>query len=253
MNRGAYDKIVWQDRELARRFILIIPILLVFISIIIHAFPVSSTDDAQWVIVKTKVEDYFCDSDKGKLSVHIIIYKLANDNNDYYDWYMIQTLAQIIPGQLLSGNGWKSADFKAKYYIQYYYSNHKLVGYAPTTTTSTRTVGWSVGLNLATIGEELVPLPLPDYAESYSIPEVVIRDKSNFKEHKVHLWFDIDEEKDSGSYTYLCRHMFIVRVPQDHSLMIGAYFDVQFMKFIPYQGWASWEWGWHYLCIYYYP
>ncbi len=154
----------------------------------------------------------------GRINIRDILYWLTDDGNNEYNWFPYEFNDQIIPGCNLWNNDWKNADLKQTIDVDYGNPQNFLSLYDPTTYVGSTQVTVSVNLGLSTgydrdgvqVGQEVQI----GVSWTYSKPDIVIHDQSDYSEEKASWWNDIDESKDVGSSTVLLRPGALIRLPQ---------------------------------------
>jgi hypothetical protein len=166
---------------------------------------------------------------EGRFRVCVVIYKVENDGNPNYDWYVMQVDFQIIPGQFLFGNGWKNADAEMRLSVNScagsggYYC---IFDYSPTTTIGTSTVGVSITAGFSGLDPTLT-VTLSWY---YSVSDVVIRDRSDILNNRVDWWHDINENANVGSYVYYMKPGFTLIFPEGYKSSLSYTFRASFIN-----------------------
>ncbi len=149
----------------------------------------------------------------GKLNIWDIVGDL-NDQNPNYHWRYYRFKSQMVPGTLACSSDWRNADVKEVLDADYYTSEGFLSDYSPTTTSGINTV--TVGLSVSIQGDRdgVSPGVTLSVSWSYSIPDVVVHDQSDFSLMKAAWWHDINEAAYVGSNTYLAQPGAIIRLPE---------------------------------------
>jgi hypothetical protein len=180
-------------------------------------------------------------SSVGAIIVCIVIYKVENDGNTNYDWYVVQVDFQIIPGKFLYGNKWLSADAVIKLTLSYCpsYINYCIFDYSPTTTVGASTVGVSITAGFSGLNPTL-SITLSWY---YSVADVVVWDYSDMRNNKVHWWHNINERKDVGKYVYYMKPGFTLIFPEGYKYSLKYEFTGRFIHENTYQIVEIWKTG----------
>lgn len=150
----------------------------------------------------------------GKLNIWDIV-GILNDYNNSYKWRYYNFKSQIVPGKnACNDSNWRNSDVKQTLDADFYSTQGFLSDYKPTTTIGTSTI--TVGLSVSVQGDRDGISPgVSLYVEwSYSTPDVIVLDQSDFSQMKAAWWHDIDETKFVGSYTYLSEPGAIFRFPE---------------------------------------
>lgn len=145
----------------------------------------------------------------GELNVRTLYYKLMNDYSDQYDWYAIHVRQQSVPGILSCSSDYKTSDMYTWIDADYYNSNNMLSDYDPTTTVGATTVGVTLGVTVSSDNSATITVSL---SWSYTVPDVIIHDRSDFNQELAKWWHDIDETKPVGSNTYMIEPGAVIRV-----------------------------------------
>ena len=172
----------------------------------------------------------------GRLNVIVPIKKLMEDSVPDYDWYFYEIRVQTVPGYVAYGSDWRTADTWAKHEVHNPGTYRWLVDYDPTTTSGVETVTVSLSASAGPQG------PSAGYGTSwsYSVSDVVVKDLSDYSEHRAYWWHDIDEKKDVGKYTYQSKPGFVVKTKQDHLSLVNAWYEVQWAQ-PPWWPWLDWK------------
>lgn len=163
----------------------------------------------------------------GRLNVRTLYYKLYNDGSGTYDWYNVHVRQQSVPGELLWNSGWKTADMYTWVDANYYRSGYFLSDYSPTTTSGASTVTVSVGVTAGTDGAQVSA----SQSWSYTIPDVVVYDQSDYSQELAKWWHNVDEGKAVGSNTYQIEPGATVRVPDGNPMDWREHYGVKYGKF----------------------
>ncbi|ANF22644.1 hypothetical protein [Thermococcus piezophilus] len=146
----------------------------------------------------------------GRLNVRSLYYKLSNDGSYTYDWYSVHVRQQSVPGEYLWDSSWKTADMYTWIDADYYNSDYFLSDYAPTTTVGSTTVGVSIGVSAGEDGASISA----SLSWSYTLPDVVVYDQSDYYLELAKWWHNVDEGAPVGSSTYQIEPGATIRVPQ---------------------------------------
>ena len=152
----------------------------------------------------------------GRLNIRTTYYKIIDDGSTAYDWYTVHVRQQSVPGEELWGSGWRTADMYTWMDADYYNSNGFLPDYAPTTTSGTASVGVSVLMR--------------ENAWSYSLPDVLVYDQSDYSLELARWWHDIPEDKQAGSKAYQIEPGATLRFPAQESKVWREHYGVRFGK-----------------------
>lgn len=209
---------------------------------------------AEWKLLKTyRISMY--GSPYGKITAFIDIFKLINDDSTTWDWFMVKTRLQTVPGYLAYASDWRT-DYTWNYhYIRYYYSYQYLAGYAPTTTPGTQTSGWSfnIGVGVGVAGSYPVPLPSISggWINTWTSGDAMIKDQGDFVSHTAAWWWDINEGANVGMQTYQSESGYIVMLNEGYSLGIRLNFGVRWIDPEPWpyppglETWSIWWSIWY--------
>lgn len=163
----------------------------------------------------------------GRLNVRTLYYKLMNDKSTAYDWYDVHVRQQSVPGkELWRDSDWRTADMYTWINANYYNPNGFLSDYAPTTTSGTTTVGVSVGVSAGDDGAQVSA----SQSWSYTIPDVVVHDESDYSQELAKWWHDVAEDKAVGRDTYQIEPGATLRFPQNSLHRWKEHYGVKYGK-----------------------
>ncbi|NOZ88420.1 MAG: hypothetical protein GXO15_00655 [Crenarchaeota archaeon] len=176
----------------------------------------------------------------GQLSIRDIVDDL-NDINPNYHWRYYRFKSQIIPGAILYNSGWRNAAIVSEIDVDYYTPLGFLSDYDPTTTAGTTSV--SVTLSVSASGDRDGISPGVSLAVSwtYSIPDVVVRDLSDFSQEMAKWIHYINPAALVGVSTYLAEPGAIFRLPEGGTYSWKTVTLGQWAKLNCFLIFCSWE------------
>lgn len=150
-------------------------------------------------------------------------YFVLNEDNTRYNYYYTHFFQESVPD-----SSRYTADMYTK--TQNLQSNLSYLYHAPTTTPGNSTV--SIGFGTETGLPDLIGVSV-NVSWSYSVPDVVVNDRSNTGTGLIDIWHDVNEDENVGQYTYYIEPAKLMKVDcqnaMGHCIQRDEY-SIQFCK-----------------------
>lgn len=207
-------------RELRRALALLIAISM----LTLFCPPVTASPGyLQW---KRDVRIYGAQDPYGVYNNLISMYKLMDDGVASYDWFYYTLLIQTVPGRVEYGSSWcTDKNWAWQRLWPYGTGDEDVVDYGPTSTSGTtgQSVSYSVQALISKDGPAVGGSVR--WTTTYSISDVVVRDKSNIapSADRVEWEHDLKDFKTVSKYTYLAKPAFVVKDNGGYCYCDGKY------------------------------
>jgi len=154
----------------------------------------------------------------GRINARDALYKVLDDGNPNYVWFVYRFIDQIIPGELIWGNGWRNNILAQLIDADYNDPTGFLSYYSPSTYVSAETKTKSVELSISggkdkdgvSVGGSLTI----GYSWSYTKPDIEIIDQSDYSLELAKWENRINKGKAVGTSTVQLEPGAIIRYPE---------------------------------------
>lgn len=148
--------------------------------------------DIEWSSYYAGTDNY---NPYGRFNGLMSNYQLTEDGSNTYNWYSHKIQPQSIPGTYLWSSNWRN-DYISTELDADWYQDNDVVDYDPGETSGTNTASVSIGVTSGVNGATVTS----SQSWSYSIPDVVVHDHSDFSTD-VASWDHDITNVNSGSAT----------------------------------------------------
>ena len=217
--------------QMSGRFLLVLGVVSTILMPFL-AHPVSG--QSEWQMVNQRSSPYKFGSCQPGFGVAFwTLWKLTNENDPINDWYMLILRQQSLPGvQWCPGSTWYWQKNVNQVALNVFHGGTWITEHSPTTTLGDSSVGVSLGLSG---GGGSAPGGDVGVSYSYSLPDVKIKDYSNYPLRWVE-WHHVRNGGDVDRLSYIIEPGVVFKVNLSVCNSALLYFQVEFTS---YGAWAG--------------